>query len=145
MDQRTKKKQSTEIYMDFKIYMDPKHEKKQPKNLKKIQNVNHSCVDIKYCFKKKNCPEYKLIRTSQKIYIDSNLYGPKRTKKNHRRSIWIRIHMDPSAWKKNPKNLKNPKCEPWIKTRTKKITILILLLPKFQKFKIKKEMSVRIL
>ena len=28
MDHADEKKQSTEIFMDFKIYMDPKHEKK---------------------------------------------------------------------------------------------------------------------
>ena len=50
MDQAHEKKQSTEIYMDFKIYMDPKHEKNQKS--KKIQNANHSCMDIKYYLKK---------------------------------------------------------------------------------------------
>ena len=52
MDQAHEKKQSTEIYIDFKIYMDPKHEKKEPNKSKKIQNANHSCVYIKYYFKK---------------------------------------------------------------------------------------------
>ncbi len=53
MDPSARKKNNPQkIYMDSHPYGPKRMKKKQSKKSKKIQNANHSCVDIKYYFKK---------------------------------------------------------------------------------------------